>query len=564
MNQRRSVNKVGIAPQVALIVLCVLAAGVACSADTASSDSTPAFATGGTTGAFAGNTSSANGGSSAGAFDPSFPNGAGGTGGTAVGAGGAPEPPPPPPEQEVESSFQVPVATGRTVWTANPASGLVALVDVHTLEVQVLQAGLEPTYLAAVPNDEGSGAALVINVGSDDATFFRVDEGGGVEQHTIDLHSGANAWAVSASGRWAIAWTDASRVVAPEATEAFQDITVLDLSTSPPGVARLNVGYRPRQIVFNEAESFAYAVSEPSITAIELGDQPQALRDYEFEEAATEVTRDVSITPDGELALIRVGESPRLSVLSLQDGAQVDVLLPAVVTDLDLARGGTLAIAVLRDTAQLALFDVAAVQSDPEDVEIVTLNNTQVGSVSVAPDGEHAFLFTNAVESDRLSIFDLTSHEERSVALKAPIKAVFSAPTGDHAIALLDPGAGSSRAGAFAVVPAAAQISPRIQGTDATPVSVALISEPVPRGLLTVNDAASGLYGVYVIRLPELQVDFQRLLSPPIATGIVADEGIGFVAQQHPEGRISFVDLELGTVQTLTGFELGSQVIDGN
>ncbi|HEX2881707.1 MAG TPA: hypothetical protein VHO25_19410, partial [Polyangiaceae bacterium] len=444
MKQRRAGNRdrVAGAPQVVLVVLGSLLAGVACSADTASSDSTPAAGlTGGSTGLAPGGNSPNNGldGNSSGSpLNPGFP-GAGGTASAAGGSGGAsaqPPPPPPPPEQEVESTFQVPVATGRTVWTANPTSGLVALVDVHTLEVQVLEAGLSPTYLAAVPNDTGNGAALVINVGSDDATFFRVDDAGSVEQHTIDLHSGANAWAVSPSGRWAIAWTDASRADAPDPTEAFQDITVLDLLDSPPKVARLNVGYRPRQMVFNEAESFAYAVSEPSITAIQLGDDPQALRDYNFEEAAADVTRDVSITPDGALALIRVGESPKLSVLSLQDGEQVDIQLPAPVTDLDLARSGSLAIAVLRETGQLALFDVAAVQNDPNDVEIVTLDNTQVGSVSVAPEGDHAFLFTNAVESDRLSIFDLTTHEERSAALKAPVKAVFSAPTGDHAIAL--------------------------------------------------------------------------------------------------------------------------------
>lgn len=554
--------------QVAGVVLCTLFSGIGCSADTDAS-SNPAGvgdSSGGSTSFAGGAANNASGGAFGGPNAPGFP-GAGGAGPAAGGSGGAgvpPPPPPPPPEEEVESTFQVPVATGRTVWTANPTSGLVALVDVHTLEVQVLQAGLEPTYLAAVPNGSGRGAALVINVGSDDATFFRVDDAGDVEQYTLALHTGANAWVVSESGRWAIAWTDASRVDAPDPTEAFQDVTVLDLQISPPGITRLNVGYRPRQIVFNEAESFAYSVNEPSITAIELGDAPQAIRDYNFEEAGAEVSRDVSITPDGALALIRVGESPKLSVLSLQDGAQVDLVLPAPVTDLDLAREGSLAIAVLRETAQLVLFDVTAVQSDPNDVEIIDLDNDQVGSVSVSLDGDQAFLFTNAVDSDRLSIFDLTSHEERSVALKAPVKAVFSAPTGDHAIALLDPGATSSRAGAFAVVPAAAQISPRIQGTDATPLSVALISQPVPRGLLTVSDAAEALYGVYVIRLPELQVDFQRLLSPPIATGIVADEGIGFVAQQHPEGRISFVDLEAGTVRTLTGFELGSQVVDGN
>jgi hypothetical protein len=34
------------------------------------------------------------------------------------------------------------------------------------------------------------------------------------------------------------------------------------------------------------------------------------------------------------------------------------------------------------------------------------------------------------------------------------------------------------------------------------------------------------------------------------------------VAQKHPEGRITFVTLESGEARTLTGFELGSRVVD--
>jgi len=57
-------------------------------------------------------------------------NGGGGSGGTPL-----------PPETEVESSYEVPVATGSYIWVANPDSGRVAYVggaalDVHTVEAE--------------------------------------------------------------------------------------------------------------------------------------------------------------------------------------------------------------------------------------------------------------------------------------------------------------------------------------------------------------------------------------------------------------------------------------------
>ena len=57
-------------------------------------------------------------------------------------------------------------------------------------------------------------------------------------------------------------------------------------------------------------------------------------------------------------------------------------------------------------------------------------------------------------------------------------------------------------------------------------------------------------------------MDLLPLASPPLATGIVPLAGKGYVAQQHPEGRITFVDLEDGSAKTLTGFELGAKVVD--
>src|SRR5688500_1685524 len=87
------------------------------------------------------------GSSTGGSFGGNIP----GTGGSSnrAGGGGAD---PLPPEQEVESSFEVPVATGRFVWIANPLSGRVAFVDASTLKIRTVEAGNAPTYLAPIPD----------------------------------------------------------------------------------------------------------------------------------------------------------------------------------------------------------------------------------------------------------------------------------------------------------------------------------------------------------------------------------------------------------------------------
>jgi hypothetical protein len=42
--------------------------------------------------------------------------------------------------------------------------------------------------------------------------------------------------------------------------------------------------------------------------------------------------------------------------------------------------------------------------------------------------------------------------------------------------------------------------------------------------------------------------------------GAVSSSERAFVGQDHPDGRISFVDYETNLVQTVTGFELNSRI----
>jgi hypothetical protein len=150
------------------------------------------------------------------------------------------------------------------------------------------------------------------------------------------------------------------------------------------------------------------------------------------------------------------------------------------------------------------------------------------------------------------------------VSLKAPIRAVFPSPEGSHAVALLETAVGSESAGAFSVVPVGQALPAKIQGTDAPPFRVTLANTASGlRGLVTVRDDQARIFGTYLVRMPSLQVDRIELSSPPIAAGVLADSGLAFVAQQHPEGRITFIDLETAQAETLTGFELAGRVIDG-
>ena len=497
--------------------------------------------------------------------------GATGTGGATGGSGGglADAGVDAPPEQELESSFRSPVATGKYVWAANPDSGRVALIDATSYDVKIAEAGYGPTYLAAIP-DASSNSAIVLNVKSHDATLFRVASDGTFSQKTLKTHTAANAWAVSPGGKWAIAWTDASALSSADPTEGFQDVTVIDLSPGKESSKILSVGYRPARLGFAKDETRAFAVTEPGISVITLdgaGPTVSALVKVTDDPLETPASRDVTLTPDGAWALVRRDGSASVSFVSLASGARTDLPLSGNVTDLDLSEDGLRAVAVVRDTSEVFVLPVPGAASDPTSIEKKTVSGEFFGSVALSTDASVALLYTNALANDHLTILNLLAGPEflthRTVALKAPVSAVFPAPDAKHAIVLQKTLAGSSKAGAFSVVSTAAQLSPKILGTDAAPNAVAI--QPAPKSehaLVSVRDDAKKVFGVYRIKLSSQQVDFTKLASPPLATGIVGAAGKGYVAQLHPEGRITFIDFANGEVRTLTGFELGAKVVE--
>jgi hypothetical protein len=476
-----------------------------------------------------------------------------------------------PPEKELDQSFRAPVATGKLLWSANPVSGRVALIDAQTLSVRMTNGGFGPTYLAAVPSKAGIDSAIVINVGSHDASWFEASATE-ISSVTIATHAGANAWSVSAHGKYAIAWTDVARLEGgvPDALNGYSELTVIDLSASPPESTRLSVGFRPSQVVFDAAAEHAFAVVDEGISVIDLGKNPELSALLTLSSASlTAHARDVNIAPDGSFAVVRKDDSPELEIIDLSSNARQVLTLESNVTDLDLSRDGKFATAVLGDAQppEVVSFAVPTPDAEPGQFERAAIPGELVRSVTLSPSGRLALLYANALPSSHVTLLDTAPGEDhfgfRTVDVQGAVRGIYVAPDSLTAITFQTPPAGSQKKGLFSVVPTAAVRSPRIVGTDAEPAEIAFSDADSGKALVTVHDSKSSVRGVYVIGLANLEQNFVPLASEPLpgATGIVPLAKRGFVAQKHPEGRITFIDLETGTAQTLSGFEIAARVV---
>ena len=496
-----------------------------------------------------------------------------------------------PPETELESRYEVPIATGRFVWVANPTSGRVAYVDATTLEVHTVEAGNAPTFLAAIPSSTDD-AVIVLNVLSDDATVLRA-RGVTLTSQTIrGLAHGANAWAVSADGQWAIAWTDATRVPRAIKTQSFQDISVINLKATDANKAKtvLAVGYRPAAVAFAADGKRAFAVTQDGISIVDLGAPagPQVIGNVALTDDPTEDadTRDVSITPDGRLAVIRREGSAALGIVDLASGTRTALDLGGAITDVDLTQAGDRAVAVVRDRSQVVIVPLTTAAPTADGLTRVDIPGETIGSVVLTAGGTIAVLYSNATAAERLTVLSLGGTPAYHVVkLHGPVLSAFVTPDGQNAVVIhsdvspppdggvpADAGAHAdagvappppipTAVPAFSLVPLDGMRPARLQDTQTPPRAVA-IAPAGNRTLITVLDDARQIYGVYLGSFPSLEVTLFPLASPPISVGVVAGAGRGFVAQKHPEGRITFVGLDSGDARTLTGFELGARVVD--
>lgn len=463
-----------------------------------------------------------------------------------------------PEEIEDEPSYNAPVATGQYLWSANPESGRVALVDVIDLTVEVMSAGLTPTHLAAIPKNGDQAQAIVLNTGSSNATRFIV-EAGEVLQDTVATHVGANRWSIADSGNWGVAWSAAERNQVLDPTEGLQEITVIHLADNKMEATRLTVGYRPSQALVAEDDERLIVVSEEGITLIDLRGEPSQVRwiNLGFEEE----NRDVSLSKDGNYALVRRSGQSSVDLIDLKNPDDVSTLnFSGPVTDVDLSRTGR-AVAIVRQHYELATFELQEVIEDPSKVETTTIEGEIFGSAALTEDGSSVVLYTNATSNDRVTIVDLRAETfltHRSVSTQSPVYSVATTPDGEHA-GILGANPEGQPSDAFSLLALRSERFPRIIGTGAPVDEIALGND---FGIITATDATMNTFEAHLVSFPGLSASSIQLSARPLSVGILPELNAAYAAQEHPEGRITFFDFEANEARTLTGFELSAEVVD--
>jgi DNA-binding beta-propeller fold protein YncE len=420
----------------------------------------------------------------------------------------------------------------------------------------VLSAGLLPTYLTPVPGSEDAPSALVINVGSSDVTRFVVNKDG-VDTDTIAVHTGANRWAMSED--WAVAYSAPEPGQKLDPTEGLQEITVIALGDKLKAT-RLAVGYRPSHLQISSDQKRLVVVSETDISVIQLGDKPKRADwvDLGFEAEK----RDVSLSADGNFALVRRTDEQTVQIFDLRDPDQaVEVTFSGHVTDLDLSASGR-GLAVIRSKDEIATFMLNDILEDPTNFDSLKIESELFGSAALTEDGKTAILYTTAVAHEFVNIVDLrpgdTYLAHRKLDTQSPVYSVTTAPDGKHAVILaatMDGGRGN----AFSVVSLRNERFPRVVGAAATLSQVALAND---FGIVTAASEQLGIYEAHVLNLPSLSVSSVDLSTKPLSAGVMAEFSVAYAAQQHPEGRVTFFDLAADQVRTLSGFELSAEVVD--
>ena len=159
-----------------------------------------------------------------------------------------------------------PRASANYVFVANPEGRAVVIIDSRELTIRAVETGNAPTYLRTVP---GRDAALVLNVGSRDASVVQIGRDGTPSHARLDVVKGANSIEMAPDGKHAVVFFDAEAEIAGEDFGDFQSVSVVGLASDKTWETTMTVGFKPERVVFQDdgERALAFATSTSPRTA---------------------------------------------------------------------------------------------------------------------------------------------------------------------------------------------------------------------------------------------------------------------------------------------------------
>jgi WD40 repeat protein len=374
-------------------------------------------------------------------------------------------------------------------------------------------------------------------------------------------------------GTWAALWHDIAAEDSDDPlTEGLQSYNEASFVNTLTGKHfAMAVGFNPRAIKFTPDASLAVVVSDEYLALVDLTVQTpvpvliQVADDLLDPPAAEEVV----LAPDGSYAFVRQFGTTDLVIVDLLDKSVDYVPVGANPTDLDLSPDGKYAAMVSRGDQQLWVFDVAQPYNTPEIIDLPA--GGELGSLAYSPIGDQAILYTTATNTDRYASWNVNTGEIELRSLIKPVSGLSITPTGDTMLAfhtkadINNPDISSPFYNSWALTMV------NLDDFRSNPLKL-------PAKVAGYAHSTNGSKGYFIMdNEPFLEVlDYQSLLydevrlkSSPVFVGVLpdlddtdGDEPPAWVSQEHELGRITFYDSDDNSIETITGFELNSEIED--
>ncbi|MEN0066127.1 MAG: hypothetical protein AAGA48_28560 [Myxococcota bacterium] len=477
--------------------------------------------------------------------------------------GDSDDPMKPPPEDEAILGSLPPSQTDAYVFVPNPDRNTVTRIRVDTLSVDTTPVGSDPQI---VQTTRDYTTAVVFNRGEDSVSILDAET---LDQRKVQVRDNFNDMRLAPDGEWAVLWHNRAneRPDDPpvEGLQSFNETSFVHLPTGTH--APMAVGFNPRMVVFTPDGALAVVVADAYLATVDLTvtEPSPVLIELEADVQAAPRAEEVILASDGSFAWVRQFGATELLVVDLVSGAIETVPAGANPTDLDLSADGTEAIALARGSQELWVYQADDPGLLPRVVPLPGGGN--YGSLVVDPNDSRGLLYTTASLQERYAVWDRATDEVQERPLVKPVDGIAINPTGETALV-------------FHSIDDGPETEPLFAGSWAmTMVSLAdLRTNPLklPAEPTAFANSGDGAFGFFIMEdEPLLEVlDYSTLLhterelrSVPEFLGVLpdldaldADAPAAWVSQEHPLGRISFYDADDDTLETLTGFELNSEI----
>ncbi len=472
-----------------------------------------------------------------------------------------------PKEQEKHYDFGAPEGSPNFVYI--PAAGTDNIVKVSgaTLKVTLIEVGDHPTRLKVVP---GQDAAVVLNSGSDDLSVVRSTDSSDTVD-TVAMLPHCNALTIDPSGKFAVAYFDLLSAQPTDPTGNFQAVTLVKLDV-PPQSMTISIGFRPRSVDFTPDGKKALIVTDDGISVLELS----TIKDGDIvvpvpislDPLDKPQDRAVRVTADARWALIRASNIVGLYAVHLATKKLVVIPMTSVPTDLDLTPDGTQAIAVLRDSKEVAIVQLPSEVTNSLAAEIISVGSLTAGLALITDDSQTAVLYTSVQGIEQVATLDLKTHVVAPVLLRKTVDFIVIPPGSRKAILVHKPAPGPNNKyaeEAFVDKSEGYTLFDLDNGftklvLTATKLSEIAHSESPSKSWILLPDPAGLTHNVQEIEHKTFLTLDHAIGSSPEHVRFLKKASTMAVTQTHPSGRITFFGTNGGAAKTVTGYELNGLV----